>query len=122
MAATVPITTDLSIDVSDGTKPGWQTTEWLGTLITHCITLASMLLTVTGHHIDSHPWLAAVPAISFLASAIVQGIYTHSRARLKAATTAVAAAVLTQAQPNTVTGAAGALLGAVSPPAPTEPS
>lgn len=63
-------------------KPGYRTTEWWGTVLTHIITIM-VLLNVP---LDTNRLTALVPVASLILSAAAQVAYSHSRATVKAAT------------------------------------
>ena len=83
--------------------PGYTTTEFWTTLLTHAISAAAILLTALHVTVFNGDTLTPlVPTIALVASAIAQAVYTQSRAKVKAAVVtanAVAPDATTPAKP-----------------------
>ena len=65
------------------TKPGYTTTEFWTTLIVHAITVVAVVMSAFGHTFDGSALQPLVPAISVLASAVAQAVYTVTRGKVK---------------------------------------
>jgi len=70
-------------------EPGYTTTEFWTTLLTHVIAGAVAFIALF-KHFDTANVQAVVPAVALVAAAIAQAFYSHSRATVKAAAQAVA--------------------------------
>lgn len=66
-------------------KPGWTTTEFWQTLLVTLISAAVALGSVIKPGFNLKGLQAIVPAVALIAAAIAQGLYSHSRATVKAA-------------------------------------
>jgi hypothetical protein len=64
-------------------KPGWTTTEFWQTMLVHVIAAVVALGTILHTHFNLNGLQAAVPSVAMFASAIAQGVYSHSRAIVK---------------------------------------
>lgn len=69
------------------TKPGYATTEFWMTLLTHAITVVVFVYTVVLHRsfTSLEATNALIPVAAVFASMIGQAVYTHGRSKLKAA-------------------------------------
>lgn len=74
-------------------KPGWTTTEFWQTLIVHVIAGVVALGTVFHTHFNLNGLQAVVPSVAVFASAVAQGVYSHSRATVKSAAQAAGASM-----------------------------
>ena len=87
----------LSKQVAPGeVKPGWATTEFWQTSIVHVIAAVVALGTVFHTHFNLNGLQAIVPSLALVASAVAQGVYSHSRATVKSSAQAAGARVATR--------------------------
>jgi hypothetical protein len=71
-------------------KPGYLTTEFWGTMLTHVITIVLLF----NANLNSDKLSALVPMASLLMSGLAQAWYSHSRGHAKVASLAAAAQVV----------------------------
>lgn len=62
-------------------KPGYLTTEFWATILTHVITIVTLL----NVPLNTNKLTALVPVAALIMSAVAQAFYSHSRATVKAA-------------------------------------
>jgi hypothetical protein len=86
-------------------KPGWTTTEFWQTLIVHVIAAVVALGTVLHTHFNLNGLQAIVPSVALVASAIAQGVYSHSRATVKSSAQAALASAATHQSTTASLGA-----------------
>lgn len=85
-------------------KPGITTTEFWVTALTVVISAVVSLGALFGLDLNKDHLLALVPTIAPLAAAIAALAYSHSRAKVKAAASTAAPAVVSHGVVNVQTG------------------